>query len=635
MKLNGYIGKITEKDGFIYQNGQTDYKILIPKDASEAEKYAALELTLIMSKAGVGIETVTDDGIDASLSSKYISVGNTVYFKALGINMTAKEFKFDGFIIESFGDTYVIKGVGDTGTCFGVYGFAEYAFGYVYYYVDEYKIEECAKNLEFHIKDIPTFFGRNAFSYHTAHIPDNGFRLRVNGEFAKRDQRHGEGRPWSTLSDQSYAMQILDYRKYRDEHPDWFYVKPEEYDAPPPNCYPQICFSKGLYDKEFFDTFMDNLINGYVAKESTKSFFMLGICDNTSFCNCPTCQKEVEKCTKSGLSMRFVNKVAKEVEKWRLENAPEREIYLISFAYLSTFEAPVIEKDGKYIPIDESVVGLDNVIIQYAPIHANYMYSLMDEKHNPESRRSILGWGAASKHMCVWDYRQDFYSLSFPYPTTITAEENLNTYAKLGFMDVFNQAQHFCPGSAFIEMDDFARSRLHWNINESYDELCDEFRRAYYKDAQPFVTEYLHAIENYYRTLEGRGWNVRYNGKASIRKYLYKLEEIYAFKEILDRALAAAQNISDKEASEKVYARVDQLTLFYKLVLVICFPLEIPKEEALSIIEDLRILTQKIGFTNFHKRLPVKDFLDEAEDIVLGKISEADRKIQLKQPNEK
>jgi hypothetical protein len=202
-------------------------------------------------------------------------------------------------------------------------------------------------------------------------------------------------------------------------------------------------------------------------------------------------------------------------------------------------------------------------------------------------------------------------------------------------MDVFNQAQHFCPGSAFIEMDDFARSRLHWNINESYDELCDEFRRAYYKDAEPFVTEYLHAIENYYRTLEGRGWNVRYNNKAAIRKYLYKLEEIYAFKEILDRALAAAQNISDKEASEKVYARVDQLTLFYKLVLVICFPLEIPKEEALSIIDDLRILTQKIGFTNFHKRLPIKDFLDEAEDIVLGKISEADRKIQLKQPNEK
>jgi len=633
MKLNGYVGTIAQKDGYIYQNGKTGYKILIPQNASEAEEYAASELTDILSKAGISIETVTDDGVLPCEDAKYISIGNTVYFRSLGIKMLQSEYKFDGFIIESVGNTYVIKGVGDTGTCFGVYGFAEYAFGYVYYAPDEYKINDFAKNLEFHIKDIPTFFGRNAFSYYTAHVQDNGFRLRINGEFARRDAKHGEGRPWSTLSDQSYAMQILDYRKYREAHPDWFYLSPDKEDAPPPQCYPQICFSKGLYDKEFFDTFMHNLINDYIAKESDKVFFMLGISDNTDFCNCDSCQKEVKKYTRSGLSMRFVNKVADAVEEWRLKNAPERVIYLISFAYLTTFEAPVIKKDGAYLPIDPSVIARDNVIIQYAPIHADYMYPLMDEEHNPESRESILGWKSVAKNMCVWDYRQDFHTQSFPYPTTLTAQANHDTYMELGFIEVFNQAQHFCAGSAFIQMDDFARARMHWNGKESYDELCDEFRKAFYKDAEPFVTEYLHAIESYYPTLVKRGWTVRYNNGAAMRKYYYTIDEMRQFAKILDKALDAARNIADKEISKKVYDRVNVLTLFYKFVLVICFPLEIPKDEALALIADLRKITKDYGFTAFYKWAPTDDYLDDAENIVSGKISETQRKFPLKEKN--
>ena len=316
MKQNGYIGTIGPSDGFLYRDRETEYKILVPENATEAENFAASELTDIFAKAGVAIETVSDKDVCAKKCSKFISVGNTVYFKSLGIKMLPTEYKFDGFLIESVGKTYVIKGVGDTGTCFGVYGFAEYAMGYVYYAVDEFKICDSAPNKEFHIKDIPTFFSRNAFSHDNAYDHDHGFRLRINGWACKREKKYGEGSPWSSLNDQSLAMQILDYRKYRDEHPDWYYLDPKNYDAKPPRCYPQICFSKALYDKEFFDLFMHNLINDYIIPEKDKTFFMLGISDNTDFCNCNTCREEVEKYTRSGLSMRFVNKVADAVEKW-------------------------------------------------------------------------------------------------------------------------------------------------------------------------------------------------------------------------------------------------------------------------------------------------------------------------------
>ena len=55
MKLNGYIGTITDAEGFLYQNGKTAYKLLIPAAATESERFAAAELTSIFAHAGVSI----------------------------------------------------------------------------------------------------------------------------------------------------------------------------------------------------------------------------------------------------------------------------------------------------------------------------------------------------------------------------------------------------------------------------------------------------------------------------------------------------------------------------------------------------------------------------------------------------
>ena len=257
MKLNGYIGTIADRADLLYAEGSTEYRILIPENATEAETYAAQELTDIFALAGVTIETITDAGLTADPDAKLIAIGNTVYFKALGMTLPANEFKFDGFIIETLGNTHIVKGVGETGTGFGTYGFAEYAMGWRYYHPEEQKVEQQAQNKAFHIKDIPTFYCRSPYGYLVAHKPDHAFRFRVNGQFSHREAKHGEGTPWSVLHDQSLALQILDFKKYRADHPDWFYLPPEKEGVKGPQGYPQICFSKALLsDAEggFFDT---------------------------------------------------------------------------------------------------------------------------------------------------------------------------------------------------------------------------------------------------------------------------------------------------------------------------------------------------------------------------------------------
>ncbi len=623
MKLKGYKGTIAAREGMLYANGVTEYRIVLPEKASECERFAGEELRDLFAEAGVAIEVTTDGGMTPDPSRKVIALGNTVYYRALGMTMTQAEYKFDGYLIESAGEAYVIKGVTDTGTCFGVYGFAEYAMGRRYYAEDEHSIAPEAKNLEFHIRDIPSFFGRYAFSFLTEQHKDHSFRLRINGEFCLREPRHGEATPWATLEDQSYAVQILDYTKYRAAHPDWFYLDPENEGKAPPRGYPQICFSKGLYDPEFFDTFMHELIDHYIVPEKDKVFFMLGISDNRDFCNCPTCQKEVAKYTASGLSMRFVNKVADAVEAWRRENAPERVIYLLTFAYLTIFDPPVREESGIFVPVDPSVVARDNVVVRLAPIRANYCHPLVDETRNGDSRRSFLGWRAAAKHFAVWDYRQDFRSVAFPYPSSVTAQANHELYREMQMLEVFNQAQHWCPGSPFIEMDDFARARMHWDETENYDELTAEFRSAYYKEAEPAVTEYLRAVEAYYPVLESRGWRGVENASVMLHSSCFRPEEMQHFLEILEKGLAAAK-------SETVFDRVNALTVFPKAVLAVCFPKYLPKEETLALIEDLRALEQKIGMTHFVRNTPMSAYLSDAEAIARGEKTEAERQYPLK-----
>ena len=622
MKLN-YTGTIENASGYFYNCGVTDYKILIPENATVSEKYAAEELKRIFSLAYVDIKTVTDKGVTASENGKYISLGNTVYFKKLNVNLTRSEFKFDGFIVKNVGDTYVIKGVSDTGDIFGAYGFMEYVAGYVYYAPGEAKINYCAFNKKFDIKFVPSFFGRNAYSYDSHYDIDYGFRLRINGEYAVRRKKHGEGTPWSKLSDQSYVLDILNYKEYMPSHTDWYYLPDgAKNETRPPRTYPQICYSKALYDDSdggMYQTFLNNLINNYIATEKGKSFFMLGMSDNEYFCDCPKCREETAKYSKSGLAMRFVNKVAKDVEAWRLKNAPERAIYLVAFAYLSIFNPPVIEQNGEYSPIDESVVAGDNVIIQIAPISANYMYPVYDEEHNAATKKCFDGWKAVAKHFAVWDYRQDFGTQTFFYPTSVTAGQNLEFYYNYGVMDVFNQAQPFTAGSPFMFMDNFARSRIHLNANENYGELCSEFITAYYKTAAPHVKAYLKWFENYYKVMESRGYNGGVGDRAAIKKRYFTKAELLEAKQILADALCAAKD-------RIVYDRVNTLTLFYKFALLICFWKENTLKENLALIKETKEAVKAADLKTFYRREKTACYLKDIKKLVKGKISYKDSK---------
>ena len=487
-------------------------------------------------------------------------------------------------------------------------------------------MESGASGVSINIKEIPSFYGRNAFSYLSNTNDDYHFRLRNN--YSVKDAREYYGKNhWSSLTDQSYVTQILDYRKYADAHPEWYHFSKEHLEI-----YPQICYTKGLYDTEqggFFDTFVKNLIENFIVPESDKTFFMLGISDNEYPCDCERCCEDAEKYGRSGLSIRFVNRVARAVERWRQKNCPEREIYLVSFAYQYDTEPPVKEVNGSFEPLDESVVADDNVIIRYAPIDANYLYPLCDKEHNLKTSKELAGWSKIAKHIAVWDYRQDFHCHAFPFPALLTGEENINIYYEYGVCDIFSQAQRWCDGApSFVLADNFARARKFWNIHENYTEKFYEFIDAYYKDCAPFICEYIEKLKEFWRKLPERGYKGYVHDGMIRRPYYFRKEEIDEWEVILCRAIKKARDIKDKELSEKLVARVEPLTIFYKLSRLNCFALQQDENEARGLLNELKLLCAKYNFTYFATREPMQMYFDETEKVLSGKTKIEERYIK-------
>lgn len=87
-----------------------------------------------------------------------------------------------------------------------------------------------------------------------------------------------------------------------------------------------------------------------------RPIFSVGIEDNSSFCNCERCKASHEKYGgASGTYIRFVNRVAQEINVWQKKELPDSRFKLVVFAYLWTKNPPVrYGEGGKYTLLENT-----------------------------------------------------------------------------------------------------------------------------------------------------------------------------------------------------------------------------------------------------------------------------------------
>lgn len=621
-KNNGNVIKRT--DIMLLENGKSDYKIVVPKNATAPEKFAAEELkNIFFNSSGVNLP-IDEESAVYTENDKIIAIGNTAFSAAAGVTVSGIDFNYDGYMIKRKGNAVIINAKEETGKINGVYGFAERNLGYRYYAQDCVKYEK-ATNValyDFDLIDVPDFQGRISFSAEI--IADGLHRLRMknNNQGTNWSQKYGNSGLWSILHDQSIPMQILNAAKYYGEHKDWYYVaKGREKEAetlliPSNEEYSyqgdvwtlikeavQICYHKALASKGeaggLYETFLNNLIHDYIEKEPEKSFFMLGMADNLEVCDCDDCSKDNDKYTVTGTCMRFVNEVARDVEKWRLENCPERQIDLVVFAYLTTQDAPVKrdESSGKYAPSDNSVIAEDNVIVRIAPIFSCHYYPFSDKNHNIQSANMIEQWRMCAKKFAIWDYKMSFEYKIVPFPTWNSAQKNLKTYKEMGVIDVLTQGNGATFNTSLGRMDDYIRSRLMWDTDLSYQALADEFIEVYYGAASGYMKEYLSLLEMHFASYIAKisGFDAKiYN--SLLTTSFWPKETLINIENVFRNAYAAIENSAPAEY-EALKERIDRESAFYRFALIELYGNDVYTSEQLkaAIEEYAKILSVSIS----------------------------------------
>ena len=88
---------LTERVGWLVNDGKSDYTIVIPENATEAENYAAMELQYYVEQStGVLLPIVTDKGLSFSYSDSRFSIGRTRLLEGASLNTDYSQLNGDG-----------------------------------------------------------------------------------------------------------------------------------------------------------------------------------------------------------------------------------------------------------------------------------------------------------------------------------------------------------------------------------------------------------------------------------------------------------------------------------------------------------------------------------------------------------
>lgn len=545
----------------LYDGGVTDYKIVIPENAREAETLAAEEAAYFLkSSSGAEFEIITDKGKSFNKSEKVISIGNTSVLDGSGLKIDKTVLGDSGFVIKRFDNTVIIAGAKEgygNGNIYGVYDFLQYEIDYDYYCETEIKYSGATTGYvkDFDYTYVPTFNQRSIteFALETDFVYRNRMRL--------SSPNTDEFGMWGHSND----LYILPHSVYGEEHPDWY--------SQPGNAGTdtrwQLCFTNEEMRVEYV-----RRVKEIIDSKPDSKYFMLGQQDVNTYCKCDNCTKALEKYKQmSGVQIVFANKVVDEIMPWFNEKYPGREIMFALFAYEFT-ETPPLTSDGNggYRVTHEDCIPRDNIAILIAPIKVDWSEPL-DGGVNQSSYNNIKQWSLVANHLLIWKY--SFYADD----TVFVPFNNLNAYKTINdslrdcnLIYMLEEADSQVPTASFEELRIYVQSNLMWNGNQTAESLIRKFIDGYYGEASDEMYEYYTLLNTWqetvrknYNACNGDVWDTP-SGKADYWPH----EMLMRFDEALDRAEEKILPLKspDNAAYAKLHARIEKermLNLYFRL----------------------------------------------------------------------
>ena len=598
----------------IIADGASDYTVIVPEDASEAELYAAQELKDFVRQAtGVSLPQETDAGKTLTGESRYLVIGDSQLKEAAGIVTDASVLGTDGFVIENEGNSLFLGGAADRGTLYSVYEFLEKAVGVRFLAIDETYVPEVKDVSVYSGRDeqVPAFQRRDVHFYPTINNADFAARMRLNGVRTDLTAKHGYGskQEWSENWAHTLYM-LLPPEEYYEDHPDWYGNVPYEEVTADGN--KRMC----LTNDELVAELVKNLKQWIIDQPNAK-YFAVAQEDNSSPCSCSNCQASDAKYTFTGSMLNFVNKVARQIEEWRRQTMPEREILIEMFAYQETELPPVKlnENNGFEILYPELEVE-DNVVVRIAPIWSCFSHDLFDPNcpDNSKSRQIFEGWGAICDKIIMWTYCNNFENYIMYFNNFRTIASNYQTFVENNVIEILDQGAFDTPRTNLQELRIYIQSKLQWDPYQDVNALIEEFCNLYYGVAGSYVLDFIELWNLHYAAIDTQSymhfwcWD-NYDNVYAAENYPRRFLE--QSMNLFDEALERISVIEDDETREKLQERVTAVSLIPRYYVMINYDTYYDAGTKQAFVDQWFDDAEYVGLTRISEGVPTSALYEE------------------------
>ena len=456
----------------------SDYRIVISEKCAESDKYAANMLSEYLRKMTSGasdIKIISDAETERDFE---IIIGKT---NRKSDDLPLVSQKDDSILVAALKEKLYLDGQSKRAVIYAVVELLEY-LGCRFFAEDTEKIpclEKAEIPYDLYIAKTPAFSYRDVY-WTCAYPPELSVKLRLNGAL-RNEARFGRTLPEYLGGGIQYAgphfvhtfCMMVPPDEYFEAHPEYFAMINGERSCK--HLYTQICLSNpdvlSIVIEKTKQWCRENPDAKIVSVSQNDSFV------TESYCTCEKCAAiDAEEGAPSGSLIRFVNKVAQEVEK----EFPD--VFVDTLAYQYSVQPPKITKPRKNVLIRLCTGGC-------------YTHSIEECEKNTGTREAFEKWSKICDNLYVWDYTTNFLQYLTPFANMAAMRKNIKFFAEHNVRGVFMQG-NYQPGKngEFGELRSYLMAKALWDADCDMDKDAEEFIDTYYGAGAKYIKEYLKYI---------------------------------------------------------------------------------------------------------------------------------------------
>ena len=454
------------------KDGRSKYRIVIPKEADPAVRYAAEELQRFLEQStGAKLPVITEKRFYFGPS---ILIGPCRETRKAGLVEDAAQLAEDGVMIRSLGKDVALLGQNERGNLYSVYVFLEKYLGVRFLAWDYTHVP---KHNDLSLPEIdysyaPPFMYREAL-YYDSFPKEIAARQRLNGPATACDETVG-----GKIAFHPYVHSFDDLfpeSEYFEEHPEYYGLQGGKRVAG--EVHAQICLTNPDVLRIATET-----VFKWIEENPDVPIIDVSQNDGNGPCECENCVAVVnEEGSQQGPILRFVNAIADEVAK----KHPDKWIETLAYAYSTV--PPAITKPR------------DNVIIRLC--HAGcYFHGFEQCNMGSQHALWLAKWSELTDRIFIWHYGTNYRHYLGPNPNLDGLAKDIKYYADHNANGVMVQCNYQGHGGELAELRQYLCAQLLWDPTQDPMVIREDFCRGYYGNAWEVVIEFLAKMDEFSNT---------------------------------------------------------------------------------------------------------------------------------------